>query len=1002
MTVDSLTFSAQIPDHTLLRVIGRGSYGEVWLARNVMGTLRAVKIVRRSAFDSDRPWMREFEGIRRCEPVSRAHDGLIDILHMGRNEEDGFFYYVMELADAAGGSEEYAPATLAARLSSGRALEMPDCLRLTESLAGALAFLHEQGLIHRDVKPSNVLYAGGVPKLGDIGLVAEAGSSRSFVGTEGFVPLEGPGTERADIFALGKVVYEALTGLDRERFPRLPPWWADDAEFDQRVELNEIVLRACEGDPARRYHTAREMLADVAILASGRSVKKFRVMERRLHWLKWAAVLTVILVLLSGGTAWLLQRERTRTEALEQAQRDQTKAAQQAEEVSRQLADALDTAELDRVEYLFRSGESADALGLLARIVQRNPEHRTAVPRLALALWHGNFAMPVLPPFTTGGYVLKMQFLRDGKTLLILHRRGLATWDAATGRQLVKFDPVEGELSHAVLSPDENTLIAWNDRSGGTLRIFDMKTGKLRAGPFPHPGWLHTVGFSPNGSQFIAAGDGPEIRIFNSTTGVRSEISMVHPPKQWAAVFDPTGGRIATCATDTIRIWDAVTHRLQRELPAAGILLLEYSPDGRWIFAACADGTMRLFSANDDTPPAVMKHAERVRFAAFSADSKRLVTASSDHTARVWAVPGAEPLTPPLRHRDAVNFAAFSPDGTRVVTCATDHTARVWDATAGRVLSQPLYHNEQPLAAAFAPDGTTLYTSGADSIVRRWMLRGPSALPADHSTPPSAPSAASRVSPDGRFTFTLNANKRSAVLSGPAGIVQIGGLTTNSDKFTSAEFSPDSTLLVTGSTDKAARVWDAMTGAAVMSVQHMRTVAAVAFSPDSQRLATASWDGTARVWDARTGAPRARPLGHEGHVLDVKFSPDGRRLATASRDRTIRLWDAESGQPLSEPLPHGAPAEQVNFDPGGQRITVLAGGHEWVWDVPDFPPPPPPWLAELAETVSLSEPPANALELFAFIARYEKTRGAALAGKDSAYARLARRIFQNEDPEQPH
>src|SRR5262245_18997171 len=101
MTADPSTLRLQIPDHTLLRVIGRGSYGEVWLARNVMGTLRAVKIVRRAAFDSDRPYLREFEGIRRCEPVSRAHDGLIDILHMGRNDAEGFFYYVMELADRA-------------------------------------------------------------------------------------------------------------------------------------------------------------------------------------------------------------------------------------------------------------------------------------------------------------------------------------------------------------------------------------------------------------------------------------------------------------------------------------------------------------------------------------------------------------------------------------------------------------------------------------------------------------------------------------------------------------------------------------------------------------------------------------------------------------------------------------------------------------------------------------------------------------------------------------
>src|SRR5687767_13066952 len=89
-----------VPDHELLQRIGRGSYGEVWLARNVMGQGRAVKIIRRDAFDSSRPFEREFAAIRRYEPVSRQADGLVNVLHVGRNDGEGVFYYVMELADA--------------------------------------------------------------------------------------------------------------------------------------------------------------------------------------------------------------------------------------------------------------------------------------------------------------------------------------------------------------------------------------------------------------------------------------------------------------------------------------------------------------------------------------------------------------------------------------------------------------------------------------------------------------------------------------------------------------------------------------------------------------------------------------------------------------------------------------------------------------------------------------------------------------------------------------
>ena len=88
-----------IPDHELLRRIGTGSYGEVWLARTLVGTLRAVKVVHRQTFEQEQNFDREFKGLQKFEPISRSHDGLVDILQLGRNDEGGFFYYVMELAD---------------------------------------------------------------------------------------------------------------------------------------------------------------------------------------------------------------------------------------------------------------------------------------------------------------------------------------------------------------------------------------------------------------------------------------------------------------------------------------------------------------------------------------------------------------------------------------------------------------------------------------------------------------------------------------------------------------------------------------------------------------------------------------------------------------------------------------------------------------------------------------------------------------------------------------
>ncbi len=216
-----------VPDHALLRCIGEGSYGEVWLARNVMGTYRAVKIVYRKHFESDSPFDREFTGIKNFEPLSRSYEGFVDILHVGRNDTTGFFYYVMEIADdlilgQQINPDNYTPKTLGKELAKRERLPVSECLAIGLCLTEALHRLHEKGLVHRDIKPANIVYVAAIPKLADIGLVAEIREAKSYVGTEGFIPPEGPGTPQADIYSLGKVLYEITMGRDRRHFPELP------------------------------------------------------------------------------------------------------------------------------------------------------------------------------------------------------------------------------------------------------------------------------------------------------------------------------------------------------------------------------------------------------------------------------------------------------------------------------------------------------------------------------------------------------------------------------------------------------------------------------------------------------------------------------------------------------------------------------------------------------------------------------------------------------------
>ncbi len=252
-----------IPDHEVLRQIGKGSFGEGWLARTVTGVYRAVKVIWRSDFENARDFEREFEAIRRYEPLSRQHPGLVDVLQVGRDEERELYYYIMEVADALEEGTEinpdtYTPHTFRTEMLERQRLDLTSCIELGAQLADALEFLHQEDLIHRDVKLSNIIVVDGRAKLADIGLVAALGD-RSFVGTEGYVPPEGAGTPSADIYSLGMVLYELATGKDRLDFPDVPTDFRNHSNPELWRRVNQVVCRACARRVDSRFPSAAAM-----------------------------------------------------------------------------------------------------------------------------------------------------------------------------------------------------------------------------------------------------------------------------------------------------------------------------------------------------------------------------------------------------------------------------------------------------------------------------------------------------------------------------------------------------------------------------------------------------------------------------------------------------------------------------------------------------------------------------------------------------------------------
>lgn len=418
----------RIPEHALLHPIASGAYGEVWLARNLVETPRAVKIVRRDQHATAESFEREFKGLQKFEPVSRTHEGLVDILTLGLLPDGAGFYYVMELADDAGGRassqavEEnkqgaeppltrpadtlshrmgegrgegivaqlstqkplgYVPRTLRAELKSRGALPADEVIALGLKLTAALAHLHANGLVHRDVKPSNILFIGGEPKLADAGLVAAMDDARSLVGTVGYIAPEGPGTPQADLYALGKVHYEAAFGKDRQEFPALPADVASRPDHARLLELNAILLKACATDRRERYPNAEALLADLKHLSVGKSVRRAHQLEQRWHLIRRGMVglglAAALLALVVVGAVFAF-RELNRTPA-----RSSNREAQNLYETA--------LAQLQKIPQR----QAPEAYTNLMEAIKRNPEFIDAYYQLFEIYadsWGGR-----LPPF---------------------------------------------------------------------------------------------------------------------------------------------------------------------------------------------------------------------------------------------------------------------------------------------------------------------------------------------------------------------------------------------------------------------------------------------------------------------------------------------------------------------------------------------------------------------------------------------------------------------------
>src|ERR1022692_4458640 len=964
-----------IPDHQLLRCIGRGSYGEVWLARNMMGMHRAVKIVYRKSFDHQRPFERELSGIQKFEPISRSHEGFVDVLHVGIKEPE-CFYYVMELGDdqTSGQNinpENYSPKTLGKEISRRGKLSFDECLKLGLALSQALAELHKNGLVHRDVKPSNIIFVNGVPKLADIGLVASTNEARSYVGTEGFIPPEGPGAPCADVYGLGKVLYEASTGKDRHEFPELPTLLDKFPDHEKFIELNEVILHACKTEAKERYQSAWDMHSDLLVLANGKSVRRLRFLERRLTALKKGAGVSAVAAVIAVVVLYQIFRER---HAFLEARQRQIGA---------------------NVAYGARAMDSGDLSG--------------ALPYFAEALH--------LNKDTAKQREDRLRFASS----LAQCPKLIQMW----------FNPEEVRFVDVDPSSSRVLAVEWSG-----AQIFDVKTGLPVSPRFGQNKGIYLGAFSPDGNAVVTAGWDKTATVWNAQDGSKI-FQITHPDQVQSAVYSGDGRHIVTACNDNIaRVWGAqdgkweVTLKGHRKgLQLDGVLSATFSHNGQLIATTGRDNTARVWdvaSGRQIGPP--LEHPSWPISAAFSPDDRLLATACFDHKARVWDLTSGKVILPTMNHDDGVNSVQFSPDGWFIVTAGLDRTVRLLRGADPRPLdlNPILKQSDRVICVAIAPDGDQIATACADGSVRVWDLAG-SAV-ASHpmhglfsedarrfaavnggevqifdtlsnqpisSFDPGFTLRNVNLNPNGNFVLTValpekpdDSRELVAVFAAATGRRMAAPFFISST-FTNFTLSRDGKRLLAAD-GNSSQVWNVLAGAPLSPVimcdgtsfpavfspdggkiaarrgnklevrdaatgrelfpplEHEAPVRHVEFILDDSRLVTCCADPqftkcSARFWDAVTGHPIGASLKHNDGVLFASFSPDGSRVVTASEDDTAIVWDANTSRQLSPPLKHTDQVWAAVFSADGKWVaTASADKTARVWNAETGEPLTPP------------------------------------------------------------